>query len=179
MSRCTWWLPVSAVALLVVLFLSTPALAVDPACQTMFDAQMKLVTAMPHHSYTTQTMPGGKSKTSEAIHFNGTIYINYNGKWIRSKMSSEDLVKQEQENMRNSKTTCRHVRDELVGGESAALYMAHSENGDVKSDAQTWISKSEGVPLRVEEDLDTGGGDKEHLSIRYEYNNVRPPAGVQ
>ena len=49
----------------------------------------------------------------------------------------------------------------------------------LKPDAQTWISKSKGLPLKTEEDIDTGGGDKRHMSIRYEYSNVRPPAGVQ
>jgi hypothetical protein len=66
-----------------------------------------------------------------------------------------------------------------VNGEAAALYMAHSENDDVKSDAQTWISKSKGLPLRTEEDIDTGGGDKRHMSIRYEYGNIQAPAVMQ
>ena len=121
----------------------------------------------------------GKTKTSEAIYANGAIYINYNGKWIRSKMTPQDMLKQEQENIRDAKITCRHVRDEMVNGEAAALYMAHSDNDGVKSDAQTWISKSKGLPLKTEEDIDTGDGDKRHMSIRYEYGNVHPPAGVQ
>lgn len=49
----------------------------------------------------------------------------------------------------------------------------------MKSDAQTWISKGRGLPLKTEEDIDTGDGDKKHMSIRYEYGGVRPPAGVQ
>ena len=70
-------------------------------------------------------------------------------------------------------------RDESVNGEAAALYMAHSENDTVKSDAQTWISKSKGLPLRTEEDIDTGDGDKRHMSIRYEYGNIQAPAVMQ
>ena len=89
------------------------------------------------------------------------------------------MLKQEQENIQNAKTSCRHVRDEVVNGEAAALYMAHAENEGVKSDAQTWVSKSRGLPLKTEEDIDTGDGDKRHMSIRYDYSNVRPPAGVQ
>ena len=94
-------------------------------------------------------------------------------------MTPQDMLKQEEENIRDSKSTCRHVRDEMVNGEAAALYMGHSENDGVKSDAQTWISKSRGLPLKTEEDIDTGDGDKRHMSIRYEYSNVRAPAGVQ
>jgi hypothetical protein len=180
MSRSTCLLPALAAAVLAAFYLSTPAFAfvADAACQPMFDAGAKLL-AVPAHSYSTETARDGKTKTSEAIYANGAIYINYNGKWIRSKMTPQDMLKQEQENIRNAKSTCRHVRDEMSNGEAAAVYMAHSENDGVKSDAQTWISKSKGLPLRTEEDLDTGDGDKRHVSIRYEYSNVQPPAGMQ
>jgi hypothetical protein len=175
MLRSNWFFPVPALALLAALSFSTPALADD--CQTMFDAGTKLLT-VPAHSYITETA-SGKSRTSEAIYFNGAIYINLKGKWIRSKATTQDMLKQEQENIRNAKTTCHHVRDESVNGEAAALYMAHSENEEVKSDAQTWVSKSKRLPLRTEEDLDTGDGDKRHMSIRYEYGNIQPPAVMQ
>jgi hypothetical protein len=166
---------IPALALLATLSFSTPALADD--CQPMFDAGIKFLT-VPAHSYTTETA-NGKTRTSEAIHINGAIYINLKDKWIRSKATTQDMLKQEQENIRDSKTTCRHVREESVNGEAAALYMAHSENDDVKSDAQTWISKSKGLPLRTGEDIDTGGGDKRHMSIRYEYGNIQAPAVMQ
>jgi hypothetical protein len=157
---------------------STPALAVDAACQTLFDTRFKLF-SVPSHSYTIDTLLGGKTQTSEAIFANGAIYVLMRGKWIHSRMTPQDMLKQEEENIRNSKSSCRHVRDEMVNGEAAALYMGHSENDGVKSDAQTWISKSRGLPLKTEEDLDTGDGDKRHMSIRYEYSNVRAPADVK
>lgn len=178
MFRLCRLLPFPALSLLGALFCSTPVLAADAACQPMFDSTLKLF-SVPAHSYTIETLPGGKSRNAEAIYSNGVIYVNMNGKWIRSKMTTQDMLKQEQENIRDSKTTCRHVRDEVVNGEAAALYTAHSENDTVKSDAQTWFSKSKGLPLRTEEDIDTGDGDKRHISIRYEYSNVQVPAGVQ
>ncbi len=180
MSRSTWLLSALAAVVLAAFFLSTPAFAfaADAACQPVFDAATKLL-GVPAHSYSTETARDGKTKTSEAIYANGAIYINYNGKWIRSKMTPQDMLKQEQENIRDAKSTCRHVRDEMVNGEAAAFYTAHSDNDGIKSDAQTWISKSKGLPLKTEEDLDTGDGDKRHVSIRYEYGNVHPPAGVQ
>lgn len=166
-------------ALMAACCVSTPAVAAaDAACQPLFDAATKIF-AVPTHSYTTETLPGGKSRNAEAIYANNAIYILYNGKWIHGKATPQDMLKQEQENIQNAKTSCRHVRDELVNGEVAALYMAHAENEGVKSDAQTWISKSRGLPLKTDEDIDTGDGDKQHMSIRYEYSNVRPPAGVQ
>ena len=128
---------------------------------------------------TPRSSPRGQVPTFEAIYTNGAIYVLTKGKWIHSRMTPQDMLKQEEENIRDSKSTCRHVRDEMVNGEAAALYMGHSENDGIKSDAQTWISKSKGLPLKTEEDIDTGDGDKRHMSIRYEYTNVHPPAGVQ
>ena len=176
MSRSSWFLAVWLTVLAACSF-STPALGADAACQTLFDDRFKLF-SVSSHSYTIETLPGGKSQTSEAIFTNGAIYVLMKGKWIHSRMTPQDMLKQEEENIRDSKSTCRHVRDETVNGEAAALYMGHSENDGVKSDAQTWISKSRGLPLKTEEDIDTGDGDKRHMSIRYEYGNVQVPAGV-
>jgi hypothetical protein len=166
------------VAVLAACSLSTPAFAADAACQTLFDTRFKLF-SVPSHSYTIETLQGGKTQNSEAIFTSDAIYVLMKGKWIHSRMTPQEMLKQEEENIRDSKTTCRHVRDEMVNGEAAALYMGHSENDGIKSDAQTWISKSKGLPLKTEEDIDTGDGNKRHMSIRYEYSNVRPPAGVQ
>jgi hypothetical protein len=81
----------------------------------------------------------------------------------------------EQENRKNVKNaSCRHVRDEIVNGEPAGVFSAHAETDDIKSDSLIWISKNKGLVLRQEEDLDAGG-DKSHVSARYEYSNVSAP----
>jgi hypothetical protein len=178
MSRSTYFWPTLVAAVLAAFFLPASAFATDAECKTLFDTRFKLF-SVPSHSYTVETLPGNRSRTSEGIFVNGAIYVLMNGKWIHSRMTPQDMLKQEEENIRDSKSTCRHVRDETVNGEAAALYMGHSENESVKSDAQTWISKSRGLPLKTEDDIDTGDGDKRHMSIRYEYSNVKPPAGVQ
>ena len=166
-----------AMVALAMFSLVTPTFAADVDCQALFNTRFKLF-SLPLHSYTIETLQGGKSQTSEAIFVNGAIYVLMRGKWIHSRMTPQDMLKQEEENIRDSKSTCSHVRDEMVNGEAAALYMGHSENDGVKSDAQTWISKSKGLPLKTEEDIDTGDGDKRHMSIRYEYSNVQAPPGV-
>ena len=178
MSRSNWFFYIVGAVLVVCVGCGSTFAAADPACQPLFDTRFKLF-SVPSHSYTVETLPGGNSRTSEAIFANGAIYILMKGKWIHSRMTPKDMLQQEEENIREAKSTCRHVRDEMVNGEPAAIYVAHSENDIVKSDAETWISKSKGLPLKTEEDIDTGGGDKRHVSIRYEYSNVRPPAGVQ
>jgi outer membrane lipoprotein-sorting protein len=176
--RSTWLSSVAAALLLAAVLPSTPAFAAaDAACQPLFDSTAKLF-ATSAHVYNT-TLAGGKSRTGELIYANGAIYVLVNGKWTRSRMTTQDMLKQEQENIRNSTTTCRHVRDELVNGEAATLYTEQAENQGIKSNGQIWISKSRGVPLRTEQDVDTGDADKQHMSIRYDYSNVHPPAGVQ
>ena len=61
------------------------------------------------------------------MYTNGAIYVLMKGKWIRSRMTPQDMLKQEEENIRDSKSTCRHVRDEVVNGEAAAMYIAHAK----------------------------------------------------
>ena len=94
--------------LLAVLLLSTPSFAAaDAACQPLFDAMTKYM-SVSAHSYQTETSPGGKSDTGEAIHTNGNVYVLHRGKWLRSPITTHDMLKQEQENIRDAKTTCRY-----------------------------------------------------------------------
>jgi hypothetical protein len=153
---------------------STPLAA--EGCQPVIDAMSKIYTT-PTHLYT--TMQGGH--TNEVIYASGVAYDNVRGKWARSPVTLRQVMKMGEENRQNSKYTCRYLRDESVNGETAALYSAHAErsipemSSAIKSDGQIWISKTKGLPLRHEEDIDDGAGTKMHHSTRYEYTNVRPP----
>ena len=89
------------------------------------------------------------------------------------------MLKQEEENIRDSKSIVPPCTRRSSERRSRGDVRGSRENDVIKSDAQTWISKSQGLPLKTEEDIDTGDGDKRHMSIRYEYSNVRPPAGAQ
>jgi hypothetical protein len=154
------------------------ACAADSDCQPEFEALSKLATT-PTHSYTTQTAAsraGGKPVNSEAIYAGGVIYFKVNGKWIRSTLTPQQELQQVRENQKNSKATCRYLREELVNGEVASVYSTHGENEDAKSDARIWISKSRGLLLRQEVELNVGGTlGKSSSSTRYEYGNVEPP----
>ncbi len=45
-----------------------------------------------------------------------------------------------------------------------------------RHDTKTWISKTTGLMLRQDIDVDVGGSlGTSHRSSRYEYGNVRPP----
>jgi hypothetical protein len=155
--------------------------ALDSICQTIVDASDKLYTTS-FHMYMTQTSPGienGKPINSEVVFVGGPRrYVLYDGKWTGSPFSTEDLKELEERNLKNAKNeSCRYLRDEPVNGESAALYTEHGQSEHGKDDSQIWISKGKGLILRMETDLDTGGGanGKSHLSVRYEYGNVQAP----
>jgi hypothetical protein len=161
-------------------------LAAQGGCQPVDDAMNKVMTT-PTHIYTSMSpvpSTGGQPRTDEATHsetiyVGGSAYVKVGGKWSRSEWTPQRITKQEQENRKQSKSTCRYLRDESVNGETAAVYSTHSERSDVvghiTSDGQVWISKSKGLPLRHEMDLDAGDGIKHHHSTRYEYTNVQPP----
>jgi hypothetical protein len=156
------------------------ASAIDPSCKPAIDAMMKQL-ATPTHAFSTEAAPGGgRSEVKETIFAGGAIYLQVKGAWRRSPMSVQQMREQQEENQRNAKSmTCRYLHDETVRGEAAAVYRAQADVEGIKSDATLWVSKRTGLPLRSENDLDTGDKTKRHLSIRYDYADVRPPAGVR
>jgi hypothetical protein len=172
------------IAILLAICFAAPVYAADNGCKQVFDAMSKVLVT-PTHLYSSEGTgsSGNKTNMSEMIYSGGAntaIYILIGAKWTRSKMDGAAMAKQEEENRRNSKYSCRYVRDEAVNGEPAAVYASHAEIEGMKSDATTWISKSKGLPLRVELDHDPDDPiSKSHTLLRYEYTNVRPPAGVQ
>jgi hypothetical protein len=153
---------------------------VDPACKPGLDAILKQI-ATPTHVYATEvSAPGRKPEIHESIYSGGAIYIQLRGQWKRSPLSTQEMRKQQEDNVRNAKSmSCHFLRDETVNGEGAAVYRAQTVTEAMKSEATLWVSKRTGLPLRSENDLDSGGGGKMHLTIRYDYNNVQPPAGVK
>ena len=105
------------------------------------------------------------------------MYIQIDGAWRRSPMSPRELLEQLERNLTTAKTySCQQVGHESVGGASATVFTAHTENEGVVGDTRTWIANATGLPVRQDEDLDTGMGDKRHMSLRFDYAE-RPRAG--
>jgi hypothetical protein len=106
--------------------------------------------------------------------------VNVHGKWTHARITAQEMVQERKESNQNQKAACHYVRDEAVNGEAAALYEEHQVTDDKETiDAQIWISKGRGMPLRSEIDMNVGGSTgKSHTSNRYEYTDVHPPAGV-
>jgi hypothetical protein len=148
---------------------------VDPVCKVVLDANHKTLETA-NHVYTDNLHGNGKKVTGEMITVNGERYLLMNGKWMKSRMTVADTRAQEEENIKNAKVlSCKRTGDDTVGGEAATVYTEHTENEDTKSDGRIWISKSRGVILKEEIDLDSGDPIKEHISLRYEYGNVKAP----
>jgi hypothetical protein len=144
------------------------------SCQPVFDALTK-VASTPNHSYTTHTAANGRSAEAETIFANGQKYIRVRGKWMRIPVTSQDVLEQEKEKEEKGKSTCQFLRSESVNSEAAKLYSMHRKYGDVKEEAQMWVSKSTGLLLRVEEDVNRGNNKKEHQSTHFEYGNIQAP----
>jgi hypothetical protein len=162
-----------------VLGISSQARAAD-SCQAVFDALVKVAT-IPSHSYSTSTATK-RSKPSEAetIFADGHKYIRARGKWRRIPMTAQDALKQEKEKEDHGKSTCQFLRNEPLNGEPSVLFYLHREyeqaGEKIIEDGQMWISKTTGLPLRVEEDWGNQGIPvNEHRLTRFEYGNVQPP----
>jgi len=153
-------------------------LAPDSGCQALLDTSSKMF-SMPLHFYFSSTRAGGKTRSMESIFVGGFVYTLLNGKWLRMPVGAMgmDMREMSEEALKKSKNvSCHAVRDESVNGESATVYSVHSENEHGIHDGQIWISKSKGVLLREEEDTQAPGqGGKDHMSIRFDYNNVQAP----
>ena len=160
-------------------FIGSAPLDAQSNCQPVLEAMSRVLTT-PTHIYRTMS-PASKDASkpaprdivsSETIYAGGAVYSKGAGSWRPGKVSLEQVKKIEQENIKSSNFSCRYVRDEPVNGETTAVYSLHSEREGVTSDGQIWISKSKGLPLRHEFDMDPA---KKHHSVRYEYTDVHPP----
>ncbi len=157
------------------------AQAANPGCQPVFDATAK-VYSVPVHIYNSETAgyTGGKTRSGEAIYLHNATYVQINGKWRVSPVKQQELEEiRKKSQAEDRSTTCRVLRDEAVNGEAAVVYTLHRQTPDDKVDSQIWISKTRGLPIKLESDTDVGGmAGKSHTSTRYEYTNVQAPAGV-
>jgi hypothetical protein len=151
----------------------------DSTCNAVLAALDKNFT-VPYHMYMTQTsaaLQNGKPMSTEMVYAGGKRYVLYDGKWIVSDVSDDDMKAMQLKARQTAKNlSCHYVKDETVNGESAALFSTHGESEHGKDDNQIWISKSKGLIIKQETDMDIGGGrPKTHMSVRYEYTNVQAP----
>jgi hypothetical protein len=145
------------------------------ACQPMVDGMAKQAVTS-NHTYITMT--GGSTMTSESITASGVMYIQVNGKWMRSPTSPSDLQQLQQQNQKKMTTSCERLPDETVNGTVAIVFHVQNKGPSSTSDGKVWIAKGTGLPIRGEEDV-VSGPRKTHVSTRFEYTNVQPPPGIK
>jgi hypothetical protein len=165
-SVATCWVAMTVTA-------AAPARAqLSSECQAVSNAMLR-VTTTPHHAVATSSK---LREVTESIMAGDTNYFKYHGVWKKSPLSPKDNLEREQDNIKNAKVyTCRRLPDELLDGTPVAAYTAHSETPDVgTTDAKLWISKATGLPLRTDSDIDFG--TKQHLSVRYDYADIKAPS---
>lgn len=156
------------------LLLVTTAHAASPTCAPFIDAFVKMQ-KVPVHQYMTETRdPKGQARQSEMVAINGHVYIQVNGAWRLSPMTPEDRQKMTVDSVNDKNVTCSAAAGE-VKGQAATVYTAHKQNEDTKVDTHLWVSKTNGLPLKQESDVD----GKVYSTIRYEYTNVQVPPGVK
>jgi len=145
------------------------------ACQPIFDAMTKQALT-PNHLY--MTMTGSSNVTSESITTGGVMYIQVNGKWMRSPTSPSEMQQLVRENEKGKTTSCQRLPDEAVNGMAAIVFQVHSKTASSTSDEKVWLAKATGLTLRGEADV-LSGTTKTHISTRFEYTNVQPPPGIK
>jgi len=158
------------------------AQASSAACKPVLDAHTKEIST-PHHSYQTESTSGkeGPTRASEVIATATASYVLVDGKWTRINVTPKENLAQMQENLHDVKVyACQKQPDAVISGVPMFVYLAHSENDMAKSDTRVWVAKSTGLIHREDIDMYADEGDgKRHISIRYDYTNVQPPAGVK
>jgi hypothetical protein len=167
------------------LCVGAPLRAQSAECASSIAASSRIYDR-PFHAYITDsaqidaTMHGGRPTISESI-WTGTVdYVMVRGKWMKSPIDIAEVRKSLKDAVPRVKAICSHLRDESVNGEPAGVWRIHSVSEFDTSDSDVWISTSRGLLLKSDVHQDVGGAlGKSHIVSRYEYTNVRPPAGVQ
>jgi hypothetical protein len=144
-------------------------------CRPVLDASNKTMDTA-NHSYMDAVAADGRKRSTEGITINGEQFVQRKGKWVNSGVRVAQSKADADKKINNAKVlSCKEIGDESVNGEEATVYAQHSETEKSKSDGRVWISKSRGVILKNEIDLDSAAAGKQHVSFRYEYGNVKAP----
>lgn len=159
----------SALLLTAVFLFAGKVRAQDTGCKPVVDAAV-LQARTPSHVYSSMT-GSDTNVTMETITTDSFVYTRSSADgaahWNKTKYSPQEEARQAAASS-GAFTSCQHVGDETVNGETAAIYTEVNKKSGISGKA--WISKKSGLPLKGDLTLSSG-----HVSIRYEYGNVRAP----
>lgn len=172
------------------IFALAPTARAADSCDPVYNASIKLLQT-PHHAYLTMThsdeqmrngdtfkrgtgkaIYAGKTETSETIFDGKTSYLLHRGHWMRSPVQPSLQLEDAREKSKTHPAICAMVGNQSIDGQATTLYKVHTK--ETNRDEQIWISRSSGLPVRARSERPDGSGGE----IRYDYSNVRAPAGV-
>jgi hypothetical protein len=170
--RSRFTLSLLAIAWTACTVLIAPARAADASCKPVVDATTNAAHTPYHETFTAD------GRTFEKIYTMTAMYVGSQGRWTKATVSPQDIIDNTRE-LGLTITDCKSVRTEMVDGQVATVYAAHvrlaADGGD--SPTQFWIAHGNGLPLKSESD-NTAAGHPMHVSARFTYDNVQPPAGA-
>jgi hypothetical protein len=169
----------------------TAALADEAACKALGSA-MLVNSKTPYHSVGSITfdpkdppIPGGKGLpaaiATETI-FTGTqVFVKLpSGQWKDVHANLADLqsrVKQSAANFND----CTHLPNDKVDGKELAIYTGADKTDTMNVATKVWVAPDTGTLMRSETDIGgptapDGKVRHQHLSLRYDYSDIKPPA---
>jgi hypothetical protein len=137
------------------------------SCDPVFQAGIKSVQT-PHHVFSTMTR-AGKVTPSESIFVDGVEYIQRDGHWQPSKVSAAQMLSEAKENAASQSSPCTPRPDEVIGGETVAVFAVH--NSETDADSIVRIFKGRGVLQGQTAKIQDGP----NIETRYEYSNIIAP----
>ena len=150
----------------------------DAACQAVLAAVVKQTTVPTHQKITIESAAvPGKPIQSEIIHVGDTLYMETRGQWTASPYDAAKAAENVRQAMQKAEHSCTRLGSEPIDGQLAELYSVKSKSESSGSDAQIWISSATGLPLRHKATMEQGA-KQVRSEVRYDYTDVRAPAGV-
>lgn len=173
--------------------LATPALSMDPACQSLMQSQRNMANT-PVHITLTETrnwskalsraaagMGVGGTKTSEEISTGKDVYVRHHGQWIDMQTRFAEMANpgdpdsDPEIGKAGEAKRCTALPDEIIAGQAATVYQTHTPEIDTK----IWISKITHLPLKSEITNRAGGTAMSSITVStYDYKNVQVPVGA-
>jgi hypothetical protein len=156
-----------------------PTYADDIACQVVLEAIIKQMTVPVHQKISIESAAApGKPLQSEMIRIGDTLYMQVRGQWTSRLYDGQKAANDARQAMQKAEHGCSHVRSEAVDGQAGELYSVHVKTASGGTDSQVWISSATGLPLRQHTVMLEGGVGKAQHDVRFDYTNVRAPAGA-
>ncbi|MEO7207580.1 MAG: hypothetical protein ABI145_12515 [Steroidobacteraceae bacterium] len=91
-------------------------------------------------------------------------------------LSPRDNQARSDENLRNAKAyVCQSLPDGSIDGVTVTNYRTRTEIEGAVVESKISISKSSGLAIEVDNNLDAGGNKKTYYSTRYTYTGIHAP----